>query len=38
MQSMVDDRFDYNYNHDVAIMPIVKNVDHFNKWLLAVKA
>lgn len=30
-----DITFDYNYNHDVEIMPIVKNVDHFNKWLRA---
>ncbi len=30
-----DITFDYNYNHDVEIMPIVKNLDHFNKWLRA---
>jgi len=30
-----DVTFDYNYNHDVEIMPIVKNMDHFNKWLRA---
>ena len=27
--------FDYNFDNDVKIMPIVKNRDHFNKWLRA---
>ena len=25
--------FDYNFDNNLAIMPIVKNLDHFNKWL-----
>ncbi|MCH5250560.1 MAG: nucleotidyltransferase domain-containing protein [Lachnospiraceae bacterium] len=25
--------FEYNFDNDLAIMPIVKNADHFNKWL-----
>ena len=25
--------FDYNFDNDLEIMPIVKNLDHFNKWL-----
>lgn len=27
--------FDYNYDHDLLIMPIVKNQEHFNKWINA---
>lgn len=27
--------FEYNFDSDVRIMPIVKNSDHFNKWLRA---
>lgn len=27
--------FDYNFDNDLEIMPIVKNVGHFNKWLRA---
>ena len=27
--------FDYNFNNNLEIMPIVKNLDHFNKWLRA---
>ena len=27
--------FDYNFDNDLEIMPIVKNLDHFNKWLRA---
>lgn len=27
--------FDYNFDYDLGIMPIVKNLDHFNKWLRA---
>lgn len=25
--------FEYDFNYGLAIMPIVKNIDHFNKWL-----
>ena len=25
--------FEYDFDFDLAIMPIVKNIDHFNKWL-----
>ena len=27
--------FDYNFDNEIEIMPIVKNLDHFNKWLNA---
>lgn len=27
--------FDYNFDNDLEIMPVVKNVGHFNKWLRA---
>lgn len=27
--------FDYNFDNDLEIMPIVKNEGHFNKWLRA---
>lgn len=27
--------FDYNFDNDLEIMPIVKNQEHFNKWLRA---
>jgi len=27
--------FDYNFDNEIEIMPIVKNVEHFNKWLRA---
>ena len=27
--------FDYNFDNDLEIMPIVKNVEHFNHWLHA---
>lgn len=30
-----DVTFEYNFDNDLAIMPIVKNADHFNKWLAA---
>lgn len=30
-----DITFDYNFNDDLKIVPIVKNLDHFNKWLRA---
>lgn len=25
--------FEYDFDFDLSIMPIVKNIDHFNKWL-----
>ena len=28
-----DATFDYNMDNNLQIMPIVKNVDHFNKWV-----
>lgn len=27
--------FDYNYDNDLMIMPIVKNIEHFNYWIEA---
>lgn len=27
--------FEYDFDYDLNIMPIVKNIDHFNKWLRA---
>ena len=27
--------FDYNFANNLEIMPIVKNLDHFNKWIRA---
>lgn len=33
--SLSDLTFDYNYDHDLAIMPLVKNQAHFNKWIQA---
>lgn len=27
--------FETNYDNDIEIMPIVKNIDHFEKWLNA---
>lgn len=30
-----DMTFDYNFDHDLEIMPIVKNLEHFNKWARA---
>lgn len=27
--------FEYDFNYDLTIMPIVKNINHFNKWLRA---
>ena len=27
--------FEYNFDNDLTIMPIVKNSDHFNKWIKA---
>ena len=31
--SLSDVTFEYNFDNDIMIMPIVKNLDHFNKWL-----
>lgn len=28
-----DMTFDYNFDNDVEIRPIVKNLEHFNKWV-----
>ena len=28
-----DVTFEYNFDNDITIMPIVKNSDHFNRWL-----
>lgn len=28
-----DATFDYNFDHDIQIMPIVKNMEHFNRWI-----
>lgn len=25
--------YDYNFDHELTIMPYVVNIDHFNKWL-----
>ena len=33
--SLSDLTFDYNYENGLEIMPIAKNVDHFNRWLRA---
>ena len=30
-----DMTFEYNFDDDLMIMPIVKNSDHFHKWLRA---
>ena len=30
-----DKTFDYNFENDTQIMPIVKNINHFQKWLRA---
>ena len=27
--------FEYNFDYELSIMPIVKNEEHFNKWLRA---
>ena len=32
-RSLSDVTFEYNFENDVVIMPIVKNTDHFNRWL-----
>ena len=28
-----DTTFDYNFDYNIQIMPIVKNMGHFNRWL-----
>ena len=33
--NLADIGFNYNVDHDLWIMPIVKNIDHFNKWVYA---
>lgn len=33
--ALSDLTFDYNFDNNLEIMPIVKNLDHFNKWLRA---
>ena len=33
--SLSDITYNYNYENDLGIMPIVKNQGHFNKWLRA---
>ncbi len=33
--TLSDLTFDYNFDNNVEIMPIVKNLEHFNKWLRA---
>lgn len=30
-----DVTFEYNFDNDLTIVPIVKNSDHFNKWIKA---
>lgn len=30
-----DITFEYNFDNDLEIMPIVKNLEHFNKWVRA---
>lgn len=30
-----DMTFDYNFDNDLQIMPIAKNLEHFNKWVRA---
>lgn len=30
-----DITFDYNFDNNLEIMPIVKNLEHFNKWIRA---
>lgn len=33
--ALSDLTFDYNFDNNLGIMPIVKNQEHFNKWLRA---
>jgi len=30
-----DKTFDFNFENDIQVMPIVKNINHFQKWLRA---
>lgn len=34
-RTLSDLTFDYNFDHNLEIMPIVKNLDHFNRWVRA---
>ena len=34
-RALSDLTFDYNFDNELKIMPIVKNYEHFNKWLRA---
>lgn len=34
-RALSDITFDYNFENELDIMPIVKNIEHFNKWLRA---
>ena len=34
-RALSDLTYDYNFDHDVMIMPQVVNLDHFNAWLRA---
>ena len=34
-RALSDLTFDYNFDNDLEIMPIVKNADHFHKWVRA---
>jgi len=35
-ESLLSDiTFEYNFNNDLMIMPIVRNLEHFDNWLRA---
>ena len=34
-QFLSEATFEYNFDNNIMIMPIVKNLNHFNKWLRA---
>lgn len=34
-RKLYDITFEYNFQYNLMIMPIVKNIEHFNKWLHA---
>lgn len=34
-RTLSDITFDYNFDNDLQIMPIAKNLGHFNKWIRA---
>ena len=34
-RTLSDITFDYNFDYDLQIMPIAKNLGHFNKWIRA---